>query len=577
MRKYPFKFLDAYTREDREIFFGRDREIDALYRMVFQTNLLLVYGGSGTGKTSLIRCGLANCFKDSQWLDLYIRRGADINQSLLETIRNHIPEVVAKGTEENSPDWFEEMIADESGGRTTAVPEVLSTHPVARALRELYLANFTPIYLIFDQFEELYTLGTAAEQEELVRTISELVQLPLPIKILIVMREEYLARLYELEKAVPQLRNKKLRIEPMDLPRVEQVILQATVHNPQSNVQLATGREKEIAEAIVEKIREGDVNVKLPYLQVFMDRLYELASGEPIRREQDVTIDLDLVRQTGNIGDVLADFIERQNHRIYQKLSHQYPGLPPDTVWRLLSPFATIDGTKVPIRETDLPHLKKYLPDEGVPWAEKFIRETIAELENGRILRYRKEERTYEVAHDTLARQIAEKRSEEEKAYLKARRMITEGLATFADTRALLGKEQLAYIRPYRKRLQEELSTSQKDFVEQSERRRQREILRLRLGILLAFIVALAVILIVLREQRRTQAALDELLAAQAARERTELNVLLERAGQIAKGGNCPPESMRQTIDSLYQKHEEVTELQQQYGETVAKLTHCQR
>jgi hypothetical protein len=26
-KKYPFKFLDAYTRDDRDLFFGRNEEI----------------------------------------------------------------------------------------------------------------------------------------------------------------------------------------------------------------------------------------------------------------------------------------------------------------------------------------------------------------------------------------------------------------------------------------------------------------------------------------------------------------------------------------------------------------------
>ena len=50
----PFKFLDSYTKEDREIFFGREKEIDEIYSRVFQSKLLLVYGASGTGKTSTI-------------------------------------------------------------------------------------------------------------------------------------------------------------------------------------------------------------------------------------------------------------------------------------------------------------------------------------------------------------------------------------------------------------------------------------------------------------------------------------------------------------------------------------------
>ena len=31
MKKYPFKFLDSYSREDADIFFGREKETEALY------------------------------------------------------------------------------------------------------------------------------------------------------------------------------------------------------------------------------------------------------------------------------------------------------------------------------------------------------------------------------------------------------------------------------------------------------------------------------------------------------------------------------------------------------------------
>ena len=45
--KSPFKFLDAYDKEDKEIFFGREAETDELYDRVFETDLILLYGASG--------------------------------------------------------------------------------------------------------------------------------------------------------------------------------------------------------------------------------------------------------------------------------------------------------------------------------------------------------------------------------------------------------------------------------------------------------------------------------------------------------------------------------------------------
>ena len=84
--KSPFKFLDSFTKEDKEIFFGRDAETEELYQKIFESKLLLVYGVSGTGKSSLIQCGLANKFQDSDWFPINIRRGGNINDSLYHAI-----------------------------------------------------------------------------------------------------------------------------------------------------------------------------------------------------------------------------------------------------------------------------------------------------------------------------------------------------------------------------------------------------------------------------------------------------------------------------------------------------------
>jgi len=78
----PFKFLDAYTVQDKNVFFGRDSEIESLYTLVFKTNLLIVYGLSGTGKTSLIQCGLASRFDGPDWYPLFIRRNENLNESI---------------------------------------------------------------------------------------------------------------------------------------------------------------------------------------------------------------------------------------------------------------------------------------------------------------------------------------------------------------------------------------------------------------------------------------------------------------------------------------------------------------
>ena len=78
----PFKFLEAYQKEDAQAFFGRDREVRELFERIYLSNIILLYGASGTGKSSLIRCGLANQFEESDWLPIFVRRNGNILASL---------------------------------------------------------------------------------------------------------------------------------------------------------------------------------------------------------------------------------------------------------------------------------------------------------------------------------------------------------------------------------------------------------------------------------------------------------------------------------------------------------------
>ena len=83
----PFKFLDSFTKDDKEIFFGRDKETEELYHKIFESKILLVYGVSGTGKSSLINCGLVSKFSESDWLPVNVRRGNNITESLEKGIK----------------------------------------------------------------------------------------------------------------------------------------------------------------------------------------------------------------------------------------------------------------------------------------------------------------------------------------------------------------------------------------------------------------------------------------------------------------------------------------------------------
>ena len=50
--------LQSYTEAQSDSFYGRDEEIDRLTNLVKSNTLTIVFGKSGTGKTSLLNAGV---------------------------------------------------------------------------------------------------------------------------------------------------------------------------------------------------------------------------------------------------------------------------------------------------------------------------------------------------------------------------------------------------------------------------------------------------------------------------------------------------------------------------------------
>lgn len=436
-KRYPFKFLDAYQKEDIAFFFGREEEIEALYGMVFQADILVVYGISGTGKTSLIQCGLAGKFQSYDWLSLYVRRGAHLIVSL------------------------DKALCVASDERFTYVEQAEPAIPdLSQKIEAVYRASFKPIYLIFDQFEELYVLGDKLEQAQFIRTVQDILALDQPAKIIISVREEYLGHLYEFERAVPGLMRKKLRVEPMNLEKVESVIRNVG-RQAESNVSLQPGEESEIAEAIFEKIRgKNSLTIELPYLQVFLDKLYLHLTGDESRRAEAV-ITLAALQEMSDIGDVLRDFLDEQVIAIARALEQQ-----PDTIWEILSPFVTLDGTKEPLSEPEL-------CDRRLQTDAALLSKVLEALVHGRILRYSEHNERYEIAHDALAKQVHAKRSDEEIALLEVQRLVKSQVALKADKREFFSEKQLAIIEPYLDKYRP--NVEEQDWIAQSRAYRKKE------------------------------------------------------------------------------------------------------
>lgn len=323
--KSPFKFLDSYDKKDEAIFFGRKQETMELYDRIFETNLVLLYGASGTGKTSLINCGLGNQLKSTDWHPIFIRRKDNIMESMKQEFQDH------------------------------AIKKMDPKRSIIDQVSSLYLDYFKPIYLIFDQFEEIFILGDKEEQKIFFEMIYQLLESNVQCKVLISMREEYIAYLSEFEEIIPYLFDNRLRVEKMNSKNLKDVI-EGTAAN--FNIELRkTPGGKDISELIIEKLRDKNHEIDLANLQVYLDRLYQLSVKEH-GPEAPIVFDEALIKQTGNLEDVMSTFLDQQLLVLELELEKKYKNAKKGAPLDILFELVTDNGTKHAI---DLEQIKKRL------------------------------------------------------------------------------------------------------------------------------------------------------------------------------------------------------------------------
>ncbi|MFC2089206.1 NACHT and WD repeat domain-containing protein [Bacteroidota bacterium] len=444
MKQSPFKFLDAYTKADRDIFFGRDREIEELYHKVFENKILLIYGVSGTGKTSLINCGLGNKFEESDWLPVNVRRGTGIVEALWNQLKQY--DISLQGKEQRATGNEETP-----SHRHTVAPSSDQAKGIVKLLQSVYLDHFKPIYLIFDQFEELFIFGSKEERQEFISIIKAIKDSDVQCKMLFSIREEYLASITEFERLIPEIMQNRMRVEKMSRSKAMDVISgPCKVHE----IELEDGFE----EALLDKLVPEGNEVELTYLQVFLDKVFKEASQQSSvgsgQSSGGLKFTISILDKLGNVSDLLGSFLEDQISQLEN----------PDSGLTVLKSFVSIKGTK---RQITYEEVFESCRSLGHEVEEEELKELINKFVDLRILRDKDENGRYELRHDSLAAKIYEKITLVEKEVMEVRLFIENAYRLFLTRKVKLSGDDLRYIESYEDRLF--LTKELQDFVDGSK------------------------------------------------------------------------------------------------------------
>lgn len=309
--EHPFVGLTSFSEATANLFYGRDREVDELVERLRRTNLVMVVGDSGSGKSSVARAGLVPRFRGgafasskgdrpdpTAWQVVEMRPQAQPFERLVDAVNKAAQQAGISAQDRGAlADWVR-----------TRRPE-----KIRDALRDCAPAPAKTLLLV-DQFEELWTLTSEEDRKEFVQALMDVADgAGSSCRIVLTMRYDY----YGLCQAFPLLWQ---RLEMRDAPsryllrRMNNSSLREAILGP---LRLTTYREdpatKTFADAVLEDIgdRPGDL------------ALVEMALAETWRyRGEYGNRLLDAYSARGGVAGALANAAEEVFHK---RLSKEAP------------------------------------------------------------------------------------------------------------------------------------------------------------------------------------------------------------------------------------------------------------
>lgn len=348
----PYRGIESFRFIDQRLFCGREEETWDLLRNILINRGVLLYGDSGSGKSSLINAGLIpEAIKEHLYahrLRVQPRRGREIKVERIPT------------ETDDGPPYLPSDLIDPSATDDSALSFEISLQDFYKqldGLRRRLVDEPRPL-LIFDQFEEFITLfeegastGSTSDdgpgiQGDILTVLTSILQdETLPVKLLFVFREEYLAKLNILFKAAPELLDQYVRLLPPRVEEAEQIILAPFVDEEvklrfaekPNHVRDLERLAQQIATQIQQRSENGFIN--LTELQIVCRKLWD--SRDPAKYFESNNSDIQKVLE-GYWADAL------------KKLGDLYePSIA------LLSHMVTSTNTRNIVSEPDLRYFEK--------------------------------------------------------------------------------------------------------------------------------------------------------------------------------------------------------------------------
>ena len=298
--------LDYYTRDLAELFFGRSRQIRELYQRVTaagHANVILYYGQSGVGKSSLLDAGVAPRLEGTHSVS-YARR--DRALGLLGTLCKQLAGVGAPAAVNG------DVVAPASAVGPTGVS-------LAEAWLAAEQASGKPLVLILDQVEEVFTRRNPERLQELEEFAAALGSLDGGAKrpqgaLVLGFRKEHLAEI------VSALRKESVAyvgqfLSPLNAEGIQEV-LWGPVRSERLRAHYGLAIDPELPEQVAHDLSADPDSPVAPTLNILLRKLWAAAKAQSASAPH---FSSELYGQLRRDGILLDDFLRQQRDTLAQE------------------------------------------------------------------------------------------------------------------------------------------------------------------------------------------------------------------------------------------------------------------
>jgi hypothetical protein len=351
-RTAPYQGLQPFAEEDAAWFFGRDTERTILVANLMAARLTLVYGGSGVGKSSILRAGVVHHLRQQ------------------EQAAGQTPRLLVVYVDEWSGDPVArllELVAEEvARALGVEAPSPEGSPPGLAASLAAWTARWNlDLLVILDQFEEYFLYhpegdGPGSFAAEFPGAVN---RADLPVSFLVAVREDALAKLDRFKGSVPNLFENYVRIRHLHAGRAEAAVLGPLARlSDQSPGMTPLTADPELVRRVLEGVRVGgvvlasvgrgvaaeaarqdeqDPPIEAAYLQMVLARLWAEEAAAGSRRLRLATLEA-----LGGPQRIVRTHLDEALDRL--------PAEQREVAARVLHHLVTSTGTKIAHSATDL-------------------------------------------------------------------------------------------------------------------------------------------------------------------------------------------------------------------------------